>query len=282
MVVPVSSPDERTSSSMSRTMPSKSAVASGWKTIAALPVPLSPSSISSLICAVVIANTRSVATGFLSWRLPRRTSRNPIPGRLGGALELRLEALQGGDALFHRRMRGEEVAERLAGAGGEDEERLELARRAEVALRDSLHAAGDLHERRSERARAAGDDRRAAVRRELAVARERLHEEERDHVDDHRDEEQHEEARIVVVVAVARAAAEEEAELDDVGGERGEEARQRHHQHIAVLDVGELVRHHALELGGGEQLHDAGGRAHGRRLGRAAEREGVRHPRLGD
>src|SRR5215207_2307227 len=229
MVVPVSSPDERTSSSMSRTMPSKSAVASGWKTIAALPVPLSPSSISSLICAVVIANTRSVATGFLSWRLPRRTSRNPIPGRLGGALELRLEALQGGDALFHRRMRGEEVAERLAGAGGEDEERLELARRAEVALRDSLHAAGDLHERRGERARAAGDDRRAAVRRELAVARERLHEE----------------ARVVVVVAVARAAAEEEAELDDVGGERGEEARQRHHQHIAVLDVGELVRHDA-------------------------------------
>ena len=35
--MPVSSPVPRTTSSMSLTMPSKSAVASGWKTIAALP-----------------------------------------------------------------------------------------------------------------------------------------------------------------------------------------------------------------------------------------------------
>ena len=63
----------------------------------------------------------------------------------------------------------------------------------------------------------------AAVGGELAVARERLHEEERDDVDDERDEDQHHRARVVVVVAVA-AAAEQEAELDDVGGDRGEEA----------------------------------------------------------
>jgi hypothetical protein len=40
------------------------------------------------------------------------------------------------------------------------------------------------------------------------------------------------------------------------------------------------VRHHALELRRAEQLHDAGGGAHGRLLGRAAEREGVRHARV--
>ena len=77
-----------------------------------------------------------------------------------------------------------------------------------------------------------GDQRGAAVGRELAVARERLHQEEGDHVDRERDEEQDQEARVLVVVA---GAAEEEAELDDVGGDRREEARQRHHQHVAVL-----------------------------------------------
>ncbi len=68
----------RTTSSMSRTMLSKSAVASGWKTIAALPALLSPSSISIVTCAVVIANSRSVGAGCLSERLPRRTSKKPI------------------------------------------------------------------------------------------------------------------------------------------------------------------------------------------------------------
>src|SRR5215213_7136293 len=210
MVVPVSAPELRTTSSMSRTICSKSAVASGWKQIAALPVLLRPSCISSVTCAVVIANTRSVGAAFLIWRLPRMTSRKPTRGRLRGALELRLEALQGGDPLLHRRVRGEQAADL---ADGRDEEGLQLAGGAQVLLRDPLHAARDLHERRRERARAARDQRGAAVGRELAVARQRLHEEERDDVDRERDEEQHHEARVVVVVAVAPAAAEEEAEL---------------------------------------------------------------------
>ena len=66
-------------------------------------------------------------------------------------------------------------------------------------------------------------------------------------------------------IAAAVAAAEQEAELDDHRGDRGEEARQRHDHHVAVDDVGDLVGHDALELGRGEQLHDPGGRADGRR-----------------
>src|SRR3954469_6060743 len=107
---------------MSRTICSKSEVASGWKTIAALPVLFSPSSISSVTCAVDIANTRSVGAGFLIARLPRRTSNSPMGDRLGGALQLRLETLQGGDPLLHRRVRGEQAADLLA--HGKDVERL--------------------------------------------------------------------------------------------------------------------------------------------------------------
>ena len=46
-MVPVSSPVLLTTSTMSRTIASKSAVASGWKTIAALPEVCSSSSMSS-------------------------------------------------------------------------------------------------------------------------------------------------------------------------------------------------------------------------------------------
>src|SRR3954463_5843490 len=184
---------------MSRTMPSKSAVASGWKTIAASPVVVRPSSISSLTYAVDMANSRSAA-GCLSSRLPRRMSKSPTPKSLSGdaALELRLQALQGGDALLHRRVRGEQLAEPLADARREDEERVHLARRAQVLLRDPVHAGGDLHQRAGQCARAPGDERGAAVGRVLAVARERLHEEERDDVDRERDQQQHDEAGAVV------------------------------------------------------------------------------------
>src|SRR6476646_4247011 len=199
---------------MSRTMPSKSAVASGWNTIAALPAECRPMPVSIATCAVLIANRRSGA-GFLSSRLPRKMSRNPTPGRLAGegALELRLQALEAGDARLERRVRGEDRAELLARAGREDVERRELGLGAQVALRDPAHAAGDLHQRAGERARAAGDDRRAAVGRELPVARQRLHKEERDHVHADGDEQQDHRARVVVVVRPDTA--EEEAELHD-------------------------------------------------------------------
>ena len=62
---------------MSRTMPVKSAVSSGWKTIAALPELLSSSVISSVTAAVDIANSR-LSAGALSLRLPVRMSKRPI------------------------------------------------------------------------------------------------------------------------------------------------------------------------------------------------------------
>src|ERR1700709_2271130 len=143
MVVPASEPVPCPTSSMSRTMPSKSAVASGWKTIAALPALCCSSVISSVTYAVLIANSRSGA-GCARLRLPRRMSSRPMPRRLRGALQLRLEALQRGEALLHRRVRGEEAGQGLARLGREDVEGRQLARRAQVALRDALHAAGDL------------------------------------------------------------------------------------------------------------------------------------------
>ena len=110
---------------MSVTIEAKSAVASGWKTIAALPELRSSSVISSVIAAVDIANSRLSAGAFIL-RLPVRMSNRPIDG--GGALQLHLEALQRRDPLLHRRMRGEQAAERLARAGREDVERRELLR----------------------------------------------------------------------------------------------------------------------------------------------------------
>src|SRR5690349_9391162 len=181
---------------MSLTMPSKSAVASGWKTMAALPVVVSSSSISSLMYAVDMANRRSAA-GCLSSRFPRRMSKRPMGRSLDAlALELRLEPAQRLDALLHRRVRREQAAD----ARREDEERVQLARGAQVLLGDLRHAARDLVQRARQGARAARDEGGAAVGRELAVAREGLDEQERDEVHDHRDQEQHEEAGAVVVI----------------------------------------------------------------------------------
>src|SRR4051812_11236725 len=142
---------------MSATIASKSAVPSGWKTIAALPALLSPISVSSVTPAVLIANRRSGA-GFLILVLPVRTSKRPMAPRLRAALELRLEPLQRLDPLLHRRVRGEQAADRRLRRGWEEVEGAELARRAQVLLRDPVHAAGDPHQRGGQRAGAAGDD----------------------------------------------------------------------------------------------------------------------------
>ena len=61
------------------------------------------------------------------------------PQLSAAALELRLQPLQRRDALLHRRVRGEQVADRLLRAGREDVERGQLGVRAQVLLRDALH-----------------------------------------------------------------------------------------------------------------------------------------------
>src|SRR5689334_21848108 len=109
---------------MSRTIPSKSAVASGWKTIAAAPRELIESDVSSVTYAVLIANSRSGA-GPASLRRPSSTSKKPIastpvPVRLARGLKLGLEALQRRDPLLQRGMRAEEARHGLLGLGRED------------------------------------------------------------------------------------------------------------------------------------------------------------------
>src|SRR4051812_50078832 len=86
----------------------KSAVDSGWNTIAASPFDSSPSVSTSVSCAVDIAKSLSVGTGALSFFFPKTTSKRPTGGRLGRALQLRLEPLQRRDALLHRRGGGGE------------------------------------------------------------------------------------------------------------------------------------------------------------------------------
>src|SRR5205823_12599061 len=101
-----------TTSSMSRTIESKSAVDSGWNTIAAAPRELIPSPVSIVTFAVLLANSRSGA-GLSSLRRPVRMSRRPT--RLGGALELSLEALEARDPGLERRVRRDQRPHRLLG-----------------------------------------------------------------------------------------------------------------------------------------------------------------------
>src|SRR5215210_8237032 len=104
---------------MSATIWSKSAVPSGWKTIAARAALLRPSSVSSVTPAVLIANRRSGA-GCLILRLPVRTSKRPMDLRLRPALQLRLQPLQRLDPLLHRRVGGEQSGDRALRPRGEE------------------------------------------------------------------------------------------------------------------------------------------------------------------
>src|SRR4051812_1758527 len=94
---------------MSLRMAVKSAVASGWKTIPATPFEVICCSVWSVTYAVERANSLSGA-GPETLRRPMRVSRKPIrlkrasPAGLRRALELRLEPLEGGEALLERRV----------------------------------------------------------------------------------------------------------------------------------------------------------------------------------
>jgi hypothetical protein len=155
----------------------------------------------------------------------------------------------------------------------------------EVALRDLRDVARDLLERAHQVLRRAGDQRRTAVGRVLAVARDRADEDEADRVDGDGDGEHDQEdgdAALIIVVVVAPAAAEAaahhpevEAEAGDQRGEHREEARHRHHEHVAVGDVGELVGEHRLDLLRVEPPPEAGRHRDGGVLRVAAGRERV-------
>src|SRR4051812_49499009 len=122
----------------------KSAVDSGWNTIAASPFDSSPSVSTSVSCAVDIAKSLSVGTGALSFFFPKTTSKRPTGGRLGRALQLRLEPLQRRDALLHRRVRGGEGAGAPPHPPGGEEEKGHLPRPPGGLLRGPGHAARGL------------------------------------------------------------------------------------------------------------------------------------------
>ena len=163
---------------MSRTIDVKSAVASGWKTIAALPelVQLErhlqrdrggrhreqPALGRRLDLALAGEDVEEAHAEAVPCSCRSRRSSAAIRFSIGGCVANRPPM-------------------RLAGAGREDVERRSArccARRSRCGIR-SMPLEIRV-QRRGERARAAGDQRGAAVGRELAVARERLHEEERD------------------------------------------------------------------------------------------------------
>src|SRR4051812_25978808 len=102
----------------------KSAFAICWKTIAATPRDFIPSEISSVTCAVAIANSLSALALASFFRPPRIESRNPTRLRSHRRLQLRLEPLQCLDALLHRRVSHEQRVDRRLDAGRDDEERV--------------------------------------------------------------------------------------------------------------------------------------------------------------
>ena len=82
----------------------------------------------------------------------------------------------------------------------------------------------------------------------------------------------------VGVATVAVAAAEHRRVHRHLGHERdrrGDRGRDRADQDVAVLDVHQLVRHHAFDLVGGQRLQQALGGAHDGVLRAAAGGEGV-------
>src|SRR5258708_21678124 len=97
-------------------------------------------------------------------------SRRPTAGDLGDALELGLEALERRQSLLERGMVREDVQERALGLRGDDEEGTEPFGLAEILSRLAFDRAGDLDQRRRQRAGPPGQHRRAAVGGELPAA----------------------------------------------------------------------------------------------------------------
>lgn len=127
-----------------------------------------------------------------------------------------------------------------------------------------MRGVGDLGERRGERHGLAADFRAAAIGAIFARAADRhLHQHggkgREDHHQDHADSTQR-------IVAVARAA-EEHAEIGEHGNGARDGGGHRHHKRVAVLYVGQLMRHHARHLVTVEDAQQARGGGNGRVFG---------------
>src|SRR5690242_9991380 len=154
--------------SMSEPLSRNRADAIGLKQIAAVFEGVRPRLVSSVTCAVEMANSRS-RVGFSTFVRPRMPSRKPNALE---RLELALEPAQLLQAGLERRMVGDQGGQAALEAGRDDEELVQALGHAHVTLGDAAHRAGDLDERGRQARRRLGQDRRAAVSGELAIARE--------------------------------------------------------------------------------------------------------------
>src|SRR4029079_12100987 len=136
---------ESSSSCSSFSARTNSAAESGLNTTAESPVGFSPSSVSSVIRAVEIANSFSCCA-FGSYFRPKRTSVRPKLERawIDRAAHLTGDLGEPGEALLERRMRLEELRAGLLPPGRDDEERIHAGHLAQVLLRDLRDAARDL------------------------------------------------------------------------------------------------------------------------------------------
>src|SRR6185295_1677167 len=216
------------SSSRSRSACMNSPAESGLKTTAATRSGFRPSSVSSVICAVESAKSRS-RFAPLSFLRPKRTS--PSPNRLlDRPAHLLGDLGEAREALLERRVRGEELAERRFDVRRDDEEGVHALDLAQVALRDPGDVARDLLQRAHQLLGRACDEGCPAIRCELPVAGDRPDEDEADDVGRDRNEEDDEPGRCAAV-PVSPATAEHAPVKADAGkqrGEHGEEAGQRH------------------------------------------------------
>src|SRR3954454_16365269 len=117
----------------------KSADAICWKTIAATPRDFIPSEVSSVTCAVAMANSRSAFAVDSFLRPPRIESRNPNALGRDRRLQLGLHPLERLDALLHRRVRQEQRVHRRLHARGDDEERVHPLGLTQVLVGHALH-----------------------------------------------------------------------------------------------------------------------------------------------
>ena len=157
------------------------------------------------------------------------------------------------------------MAERLGAAVG-DERAARPGADGRERARDALGVARELH--------------RGGVGEELALARHRRldqpAEEEAGVADDQQGgADEHDAAAAAAVVAAAPRAEQEVADLADEQ-DAGEHADHLHAEpHVAVEDVAELVRHHALQLVARQRARGALGDGHHRLVGAVARGEGV-------
>lgn len=195
------------------------------------------------------------------------------------AVHLRLEGEQPAHPSLDRGVRRDERGQREPRSGrGHHQQRVKQLHLPEVAARDEGHLLGEPHQRRGQHGRRAGEERGAPVGGVLARLGQRAHGRQRDGVrergDGDRDDEddsQHRHAqrghlsghldrpvRVVVRHAVPAR------RPDGQQRRRPEGAGSAHHHGVAVLQVGDLVGHHGLELARLQGVEQPAGHAEGR------------------